>query len=170
MRLASPVILILLAAAVALFSHCKSSEKPAVGNALNNDTILLASIERTPCFGICPVYKITFYQSGYVMMHGKRHVQNIGWFSTRLTKEQVNSIIHYAEENKIYELAGEYTEPRIADFPTTITELNINNRYKRIVNTQPSAPEVLLKWEKFLDSFFNENTQWQLMNAREEDN
>lgn len=150
--------------AVFLFAQCKSSEKPAGGNAMKNDTLLLASIERTPCFGICPVYKTTIYQNGYVVMHGKRNVTNIGWFNTRLTQEQVKSIIRYAEENKIFDLEGEYIEPRIADFPTTITELNINNRYKRIVNTQPSAPETLLNWEKFLDSFFNENTQWQLMN------
>lgn len=145
------------------FSHCKSSEKPASSNSVQSDTVLLASVERTPCFGICPVYKVTIYQSGKVVMHGKRHVPNIGWFTTRLTAQQVNSIIRYASENKVYELNGEYSEPRIADFPTTITELNINYKYKRIVNTQPSAPEVLLNWEKFLDSFFNDSTSWQLM-------
>ncbi len=102
-------------------------------------------------------------------MQGKSNVPNIGRFSTRLTAEQVKEIIRYVDENKIYDLQGEYIEPRIADFPTTITELNISNRYKRIVNTQPSAPERLLNWEKFLDSFFNENTQWQLMNT-EKDN
>lgn len=170
MRLATVIKVFSLSVIIAFFSRCKSSEKPAAGNAMNNDTVLLASIERTPCFGICPVYKITIYQSGFTVMHGKRNVPNIGRFSTRLTAEQVKEIIRYAAENKIYDLEGEYIEPRIADFPTTITELNINNRYKRIVNTQPSAPEVLLNWEKFLDSFFNENTQWQLMNAGEEDN
>lgn len=169
MRIATVVIIISLSAVVAFFSHCKSSEKPVAGNTMNNDTMLLASIERTPCFGICPVYKITIYQSGFTVMHGKRNVPNIGRFSTRLSKEQVQSIIRYADENKIYDLEGEYIEPRIADYPTTITELNISNRYKRIVNTQPSAPETLLNWEKFLDSFFNENTRWQLMNALPED-
>ncbi|MBL7928405.1 MAG: hypothetical protein JNL47_02870 [Bacteroidia bacterium] len=164
MRFTAYVLVCLIVVAGIFFGRCKSSEKPTAGNTLNNDTILLASIERTPCFGICPVYKTVIYRSGYAIMHGKRNVPNIGRFSTRLTQEQVKSIIRFAEENKIFDLEGEYIEPRIADFPTTITELNIHGRYKRIVNTQPSAPEVLLHWEKFLDSFFNEHTQWQLMN------
>lgn len=169
MRITNAARVFIWMVAAFLFVQCKSSEKPAGGYAMKNDTVLLASIERTPCFGICPVYKISIYQSGYVVMNGKRNVPNIGWFSTRLTTEQVKEIIRYAEEHRIYNLEGEYIEPRIADFPTTITELNINNRYKRIVNTQPSAPETLLSWEKFLDSFFNDHTQWQLINALQGD-
>jgi hypothetical protein len=150
--------------ALLFFSQCKSIEKQGKENVMN-DTVLLASIERTPCFGICPVYKIYIYQSGLAVLHGIQHVPNIGWFNTRLGIEQVNAIIRYAEDNKIFNLQDEYIEPRIADYPTTITELNLNNRYKRIVNTQPSAPQVLLNWEKFLDSFFNDRTHWQLMKA-----
>jgi hypothetical protein len=157
--------LVLSLTVLAVFTQCKSAEKHSKAGALQSDSVLLASIERTPCFGICPVYKITIFQSGYVVMHGKRHVPNIGWFDTHLKPEEVEAIKSYVQQNRIYELQGEYIEPRIADFPTTITELNIDNRYKRIVNTQPSAPQVLLNWEKFLDSVFNENTRWQLINT-----
>lgn len=165
MRHTATVILVSLAAAAVLFARCKSLENPSGATSGSQDSILFASIERTPCFGICPVYKITIYQSGYTVLHGIEHVPNKGWFSTRLTAEQLNSISRYVYEHGIYDLHDEYIEPHIADFPTTITELNINNRYKRIVNTKPEAPEKLLKWEKFLDSFFDENTKWKRIQA-----
>ncbi|MCC6385263.1 MAG: DUF6438 domain-containing protein [Bacteroidia bacterium] len=143
---------------------CKSTKPSSDQTGPNHtDSVLLASIERTPCFGICPVYKISIYQSGYVIMHGIRHVKNTGWFSTRLTTEDVKSIKDYINQHNVYEFKDNYTEPRVADFPSAITEVNLHNQYKRIVNTDPAAPEELLNWEKFLDSFFNDQTNWELI-------
>ena len=79
MQKASYIIII----AITLTLSCKSKEKMSQSNSSVADTILLASIERTPCFGKCPTYKISIYQSGYVIYEGKQHVKNIGLFSLR---------------------------------------------------------------------------------------
>lgn len=144
-----------------LFSTCKSKEKiSSSATAPAADTILLASIDRTPCFGRCPTYKITVYQSGYVVYEGKQNVKNIGFFSTRLEKEKTDQIKNHIIQNKITDLDDKYVNPHIADFPSTYTEVNLNGKYKHIVNTDPEAPKPLIEFEKFLDSFFTDQTVW----------
>lgn len=150
-----------------LVFSCKPKEKVSEKSQGQSDTVLLASIERTPCFGRCPTYKIKIFQSGYVVYDGKQNVTHLGLFETRLPKEQVQQVKEYIVANRIYDLNDEYTNPRIADFPSVITEVNLDGKYKRIVNTEPRAPESLKAFEKFLDSFFDENTQWQQLPGRD---
>jgi hypothetical protein len=145
---------------ISISFSCKSKEKVSSENPTANDTTLLASIERTPCFGKCATYKITIYQSGHVVYEGKQNVKNIGLFSTRLEKSKVDEIKNYILQNKILDLEDKYVNPKIADFPTTFTEANLNGKYKHITETDPHSPEQLKAYQKFLDSFFTEQTNW----------
>ncbi|HKR06401.1 MAG TPA: DUF6438 domain-containing protein [Bacteroidia bacterium] len=150
--------------AITLSSSCKSKEKMSQPDVATADTILLASIERTPCFGQCPTYKISIYQSGYVVYEGKQHVKNIGFFSLRLDKSKVEEIKNFILQNKILEMNDEYKNPRIADYPSTLTEANLNGKYKHIIETDPQAPKEIKDFQKFLDSFFTDETNWTPLN------
>jgi hypothetical protein len=141
-------------------SACQVNKKIPEQVSAPQDTVLLVSIERTPCFGRCPVYKLVIYQNGYALRYGRANVSFTGWSEARLSAQQLEEIYQYVQEHKIYDLEEEYVLLRIVDYPTTITEINIQGRYKRIVNTHPSAPEPLLRWEKFLDSFLNDTIRW----------
>lgn len=147
---------------VAFFLSCKSKEKVSsqTETPAASDTVLLASIDRTPCFGRCPTYKITIYQSGYVIYEGKQNVKNIGFFYSRLEKSKIDEIKKFIADNKIYELPDKNVNPHVADFPSTYTEVNIDGKYKHITNTDPEAPQQLIELEKFLDSFFTDETNW----------
>src|SRR5438093_696636 len=125
-----------------------------------SDPVLLASIERTPCFGKCPTYKIRIYQNGYVAYEGKQNVKNIGKFSTQLDRAKVEEIKNYIIQNKILELNDKYVNPNIADFPTIYTEANLNGKYKHITEMEMHVPDQLKEYEKFLDSLFNDDTAW----------
>ena len=153
-------VFIILSAIVFSFS-CKSKEKAVQLNTTAADTVLLASIERTPCFGKCPTYKVTIYQSGYSVYNGKQNVKNIGLFSTRLEKSKVEEIKNFIEQNKILDMNDEYKNPRIADYPGTFTEASLNGKYKHILEMDPQAPKQLKDFQKFLDSFFTDETNWQ---------
>ena len=152
--------LIYIAAILFAGFSCKSKEKVTQSGSSNLDTVLLASIERTPCFGKCATYKISIYQNGYVIYEGKQNVKNIGMFSTRLAKEDVENIKIYILQNKILDLDDKYVNPRIADYPSTFTEANLDGKYKHITETDPRSPEQLKAYQKFLDSFFSEETNW----------
>lgn len=39
------------------------------------------SLERTPCFGTCPVYNVTFYRNGHAEYEAVRHLPKLGKFS-----------------------------------------------------------------------------------------
>src|SRR5688500_455564 len=59
---------------------------------------LVASIERTRCFGVCPNYSTKIYRSGYVLYEGYDHVPNVGRYYTWLTPQQLTGIGLKAEE------------------------------------------------------------------------
>jgi hypothetical protein len=149
---------------ISLALSCKSKEKISQTNSSGLDTVLLASIERTPCFGACPTYKISIYNNGYVVYEGKQHVKNIGLFSSRLDSSKVNEIKDFIEKNKILDMNDEYKNPRIADYPGTFTEASLNGKYKHILEMDPQAPKQLKDFEKFLDSFFTDETVWLPLN------
>lgn len=152
MRLTSLFILLVIAG-------CKSNKE--VANAsdsspTNNEVeillkpVLLASIERTACYGKCPMYKATFMDNGQVMYVGRRFVEKIGTYSTLLEPNEIELIKKKAEELKYFELDDLYPTI-VSDFPSCITEVQINGNSKRVVNRQ-NPPQNLKSFEKFLDS------------------
>ena len=61
-------------------------EKPAL------ESPVLASLERTACFGFCPVYTVTVHADGSVDYHGERFVVTQGDQSGQLTAEQMTAL------------------------------------------------------------------------------
>lgn len=116
----------------------------------NTKPVLLASIQRTACFGQCPMYKTTFMDNGEVIYIGKRFVDRIGTYSTLLDVEEINSIKARATEYGYFELDSLYPTP-ITDFPSCITEVQINGKHKRVIDRR-NPPDELKAFEKFLDS------------------
>lgn len=110
---------------------------------------LLASINRTACFGQCPMYKATFFDNGELRYVGKRFVENIGTYKALISAEQVEEIKTKIKEFEYYSLDSLYPTP-ITDFPSCITEVNLEGNYKRVVN-RLDAPRNLKAFEKYLD-------------------
>jgi hypothetical protein len=54
--------------------------------------VLLASLERGPCYGTCPVYTVTVYRDGKVEYVGTDYVKTKGKASDTLTAEQVAAL------------------------------------------------------------------------------
>jgi hypothetical protein len=127
----------------------------------NHDS-LVAYIERTRCFGICPYYSLHIYRSGYVLYEGYDYVPNVGRFFTYLTKEQIQSIGEKALELGYFELNDEYRNPHLTDFPTIYTEVRFRGKKKKITHYDADPPSNLVEMEKYLDSFFGPETNWQI--------
>ncbi|MDP6908685.1 MAG: DUF6438 domain-containing protein [Flavobacteriales bacterium] len=144
---------------IALFSYgCKSSQevsstepnKVQEQEPINLKPVLLASIQRTACYGQCPMYKTTYMNNGQVTYVGKRFVEKIGTYSALLDTDEINSIKEMVEEYNYFELDSLYPTP-ISDFPSCITEVQINGKHKRVIDRR-NPPEDLKSFEKFLDS------------------
>lgn len=147
---------IILGVSVAFFS-CKSTKEATSSNSDNNsaktqvqtEPQMLASINRTACFGQCPMYKATFFDNGEVRYVGKRFVENVGTYKALIDAEQVEEIQSKINEFDYYSLDSIYPTP-ISDFPSCITEVNLDGNYKRVVNRQ-NPPRNLKAFERYLD-------------------
>ncbi|QLH10853.1 DUF6438 domain-containing protein [Nitrosarchaeum sp. AC2] len=114
----------------------------------SNDVII--SLERTPCYGPCPVYSVTVFENGSVIYEGKQHVENIGIYqygiSTRDTKKIIDKFyeINYFSLNDRYEIGS-------TDHPTVITSFR-NESYEKIVSNYGDAgPSRLHELEIMVD-------------------
>ena len=82
------------------FSPQKKQEK-------DNKEIIIA-LERTVCYGDCPVYKIEIYEDNSGIYHGKRFVKKIGYYDFKLTTSEVLDILQKANDIKFNKMNSEY--------------------------------------------------------------
>jgi hypothetical protein len=58
----------------ATLTTCRPNAKPAADTGAGADTSLVVALERGPCFGRCPEYRVELYESGRVSFNGARNV------------------------------------------------------------------------------------------------
>ncbi len=129
---------------------------------VSNADSLVAYLERTPCFGKCPYYSIRIYKSGYVVYEGKRDVDKIGRFQTTLSQDALKELGQFALSTGFFDLANEYRNPHLTDFPTIYIEVNYAGKKKKITHYDASPPDTLVNMENFIDALFSESTKWEL--------
>lgn len=140
------------------FTSCTSNKKTVLATpdikkeekvVKQTEPQLLASIERTPCYGRCPIYKATFMDNGEVKYVGKHFVEKIGTYKTLISAEEVLEIKNKIAEYKYFKLDSLYPT-LVTDFPSSITEVTLNGERKKVVNRSTPPPN-LKAFEQFLD-------------------
>lgn len=126
-----------------------------------NDSLLIASLERTTCYGNCPYYKISVYSNGIVVYEGKQHVEPLGAYYTVVSDRKVMMILAMAESIDYWSLQNKYPAQGlgIIDFPTCITHVSLNGKQKTIYNRN-DAPTALIRYQNFFDTLFEE-IEWE---------
>lgn len=146
-------------------SGCKSKEQATsvvAETAAGKETMaegpqVLASIQRTSCFGKCPIYKATFFDNGEVLFVGKNFVDNIGTYTSLISEDEIKGIIQMAKDVNYFSLEDEYPTP-VVDFPKCITSVNVDGRKKSVLNGE-NAPRDLIGFERHLDALLKER-EW----------
>ncbi len=127
----------------------------AIPPPVNFDTVLLASIQRTPCYGNCPHYEIRFFASGYSEYFGYANVEKLGKYETRTDSIvyfqllQMANDIDYFNMNDFYPVNGN----QITDFPMCISRIKRDSIFK-IVYNRNDAPKKLIRFEQYIDELF----------------
>jgi len=159
-------ILILLFTSL-LFS-CKNAEKTTENTifAIENPVIskspvvlkesLFLTMERTPCFGKCPTYKIMIFNTGNVIFEGFSNTKYIGKYKQQLTRTQLKEIQQMMDEIDILGMKDVY-DSNVTDFPSTILFLVSNNTHKKKILDRVDAPASLKQFEKLIDSLVVNN-------------
>jgi hypothetical protein len=147
-----------------IFIYSCTGSKQSAG--INNDfpgedsDSLVASIERTRCFGVCPVYLTKIYRSGYVLYEGYDHVPNVGKYYTWLTPQQLTGIGLKAEALGYFDLPDEVRNPHLTDFPTIKTEVRFRGKRKKNTCYHSNPPANLVAMQEYLDGLFSAETPW----------
>lgn len=118
---------------------------------------LVARIQRTACFGRCPIYTVSIYKSGYVDYVGEKWVQREGHFQSTIPQEKIQDLLIEAKKINFQGLDDIYDSNSVTDLPSTILTLRFEEGPK-IVVSRYQAPEILREFEQYFDQIVEELT------------
>ena len=119
----------------------------------------LIRLQRTSCYGPCPVYTVTIDARGTVTYEGERSVRAAGRRTARVDPSVVARLLARADRIQFFELRDAYrviehpdgTSTMVTDQPTKIVTLTVNGRTKK-VEDYVGAPESLAEFEREIDA------------------
>ncbi|HKP53319.1 MAG TPA: DUF6438 domain-containing protein [Chloroflexia bacterium] len=122
---------------------------------------LVINLERTACFGSCPVYNLTIYGDGSVVFDGERFVEKEGTHKGTVSHEKIKEIVRWFEKVGYFALYDDYTHKAWTDSPSAYTSIKLAGNSKRIAHYHgdPSAPFRLSMLEAKIDEVAN-TYQW----------
>lgn len=149
--------LLIPVAAVALIAcagplHASQSASQAVPD----DFVI--KLERTSCFGACPVYSVSVDAKGAVTYEGKKFVRVEGRQTDRIAVSRVAELAATVDRIRFFELDNQYryirnadgTTTSVTDLPTTLVTVTRGGQTKQIED-YIGAPESLHQLEKEVD-------------------
>ena len=107
------------------------------------------TIERTACYGACPVYSLEITGDGTVTYQGRQFVRVVGRATAMISPEAVRQLVAEFERIHYFDLQNIYTA-HITDLPTTTTSIRIGERFKKVVDHY-GGPNELEKLEDRID-------------------
>jgi hypothetical protein len=115
-----------LSAAIVCLSAQASSPKTAAHAAITS-----IKIERTPCFGRCPVYKASLLPDGTVQYFGERFVPKLGNWRAKIGDSDFKRLSRLSEKLGFFNLKNNYSRP-VTDLPTTIITITRGTKVKSV--------------------------------------
>lgn len=127
------------------------------------------TLQRTACFGSCPIYKLTIFDDGEVLFDGKDFVKYPGTHTSQITKTQLEDLIRQFEKIDYFNLDENYTDDpkncpeQWTDNPSAISSLNWKGKKNAVRHYYgcrgSKVAEQLTDLEAKIDEVVNTN-QW----------
>jgi hypothetical protein len=143
------VIAITILIAVLIFTAGCARQTPTPSDL---DEVVI-TLERTACFGTCPVYKLTVRGDGIVIYEGLRFVKIEGTITTTINEEKIRQLVSEFQRIDYFSLKDSYEQHNATDMPSAITSMTINGKKKTVSHYHGdfSAPKQLTKLEDRID-------------------
>ena len=156
-----PAILLLLAAAACAprpAGEGNGAPEPDAAVAARDDSTLV-TLERTPCYGACPVYTVSISGTGAVRFVGTRFTTQVGEATAEIPPARVDSLVEELRGGGYFELADAYVAESpecgryATDSPTVITSVFADGVRKEIRHDYGcgGAPPALALLEQRID-------------------
>lgn len=121
-----------------------------VGILSANETYL--TMERTICYGSCPIYRIWIFGNGLVVYWGGDFVKNKEIKVNFLVQDKIKKLVDAIESVDFYSL-NDYVSGDRTDYPSVIITIKQNGRTKTVKHYlgDQSAPKKLIDFEYKID-------------------
>jgi hypothetical protein len=134
----------------------------------------LIKLERTQCYGDCPIYTVTIDAAGNVTYEGTGHVRVLGRQVDRVDASQVAALVATVERIGFFQMDDQYRVVRnpdgislqVSDLPTTFVTVTHQGRTKR-VEDYFNAPAALRELEEQIDEIAG-TQRWTRIGEHEE--
>lgn len=103
-----------------------------------SQSMTLVTLERKPCYGTCPVYKVSVTGDGAVVWDGRANVDSMGRKSARLDADHVTALVRLFDDAQFFTLddryvnGGQNCKPYASDAPVIITSITTSARAKTV--------------------------------------
>lgn len=114
----------------------------------------LARVQRTPCFGRCPIYTMIIFNDGRVEYYGKKFVEKEGRYFSKATNNQLEELTAKAQELGFFELDNIYDNKSVTDLPSTIITIKGEEGFKTVVGRY-DTPKNFTTLVTFIESEFD---------------
>jgi hypothetical protein len=115
------------------------------------------SLERTICFGSCPVYTVNITGAGDVTYQGKQFVKVTGRKRYKIDQSEVRGLIEKFYSSNFFSLKGSYVQKiegeyitSVTDLPSVTTIIKLGGKTKKVYD-YAFAPKRLVELEKEID-------------------
>lgn len=115
------------------------------------------TLERTACFGSCPIYTVSVLEDGTVLYNGEKFVTTTGEQTYQIDPATVKLMVDGIANAGYFDWKDEYTTMTVTDMPTVITSVTRDGVTKTITRYQgdDSAPIALPYIENWIDLMAN---------------
>lgn len=120
--------------------------------------ITAIALERTPCYGACPVDRIELRADGTANYTGVEHTDRKGQFTGTLQKEEFERLAQWLTSGGFFQLNLSYGDPN-ADTPTQVIRVDRGGKSKWVVNYAFNRSLQVLAMEKVILSI-SDMVEW----------
>jgi hypothetical protein len=134
-------LIFLIAACIA----CKTGKRSK--QSFESSVIVL---EKTACYGKCPVYMITIYGTGKAEYEGKKNVKKLGRYEKQLSRDETMKLFRAFDASNFSDFQSEY-DTGATDVPSTLISF-LHRGYKKNIKDRMGAPEELKNLERMVEA------------------
>lgn len=132
---------------------------PALAQEPDIPSDTLIRLQRTSCYGPCPIYSVTIDARGTVTYDGERLVRVVGRQTAHIDPTAVATLLAKAESIGFFRMRDAYrvienpdgSEVMVTDLPTTFVTVTAGGRTKK-VEDYIAAPDALASFERDIDA------------------
>jgi hypothetical protein len=132
--------------------------QPDISTISNGTSTPIVTLQRTACFGMCPIYNVAMFEDGTVVYMGIANVSEIGVQVFDADPLAVTIIPQQAQAFGYFGWQDSYETQVMTDQATVITSIQWEDQFKRIVryDGDPNAPVGLVWIEESIDRLVTE--------------